>query len=65
MTNIIIDLQNSDTWKNQLTILIYFISLKNAKEEYLLYMENIKKSYKNNKFEIYTPTRNEEVELPD
>ena len=27
--------------------------------------ENIKKSQKNNKFKIYTPTRNEEVELFD
>ena len=27
--------------------------------------ENIKKSYKNNKFKIYTPTRNEKVELLD
>ena len=28
-------------------------------------MENIKKSYKNNKFKISTPTWNEEFELPD
>ena len=31
--NIIIDLQNSDTWKIQLTIAIDFISSKQAKEE--------------------------------
>ena len=28
-------------------------------------MENMKKSYKNNKFKISTPTWNEEFELPD
>ena len=28
-------------------------------------MENIKKSYKNNKFKISVPTWNEEFELPD
>ena len=33
LSNIIIDLQNSDTWKIQLTIAINFISLKDAEEE--------------------------------
>ena len=28
-------------------------------------MENIKKSYNNNKFKIPAPTRNDKVELPD
>ena len=28
-------------------------------------MKNIKKSYKNNKFEISAPTRKEKFELPD
>ena len=28
-------------------------------------MENVKKSYKNNKFEILAPTWNEKFELPD
>ena len=27
--------------------------------------KNIKKSYKNNRFEISAPTRNEDFELPD
>ena len=33
LKNIIIDLQNSDTWKFQLTIVIDFTSSKQAKEE--------------------------------
>ena len=37
LRNIIIDLQNSDTWKIQLTIAINFISSKDAKEEHALY----------------------------
>ena len=37
MRNIIIDLQNSDTWKNQLTIAINFISLKDAEEERVIH----------------------------
>ena len=28
-------------------------------------MENVRKSYKNNKFKISAPTWNEEFELPD
>ena len=35
------------------------------KSQHLLYIENIKKSYKNNKFKISAPTQNEEFELPD
>ena len=34
--NIIIDLQNSDVWKIQLTIAINFTSSKNAEEEHAL-----------------------------
>ena len=37
MRNIIIDLQNSDTWTIQLTIAINFISLKDGKEERVMY----------------------------
>ena len=33
MRNIVIDLQNSDSWKIQLTIAINFISSKDAEEE--------------------------------
>ena len=32
---------------------------------YLLYIKNIKKSYKNNRFKISTPTLNVEFKLPD
>ena len=32
---------------------------------HLLYMEKIKKSYKNNKFKIPAPTWKEECEVPD
>ena len=35
--NIIIDLQNSDTWKIQLTIAINFFSSKDAKEEHVMH----------------------------
>ena len=37
MRNIIIDLQNSDTWKIQLTIAINFISSKDAEEERVIH----------------------------
>ena len=37
MTNIIIDLQYSDTWKIQLTIAINFISSKDAEEEHAMH----------------------------
>ena len=33
--------------------------------QHLLYMENIKKSFKNNKFKKSAPTWNEDFELPD
>ena len=33
----IIDLQSSDTWKNQLTIAINFIYLKDTKEEHEMF----------------------------
>ena len=49
LRNIIIDLQNSDTWKNPLTIAINLISLKNAKEERLMHSRN-----KNIKFTLYS-----------
>ena len=38
MRNIIINLQNSDTWKIQLTIAINFISSKEAAEEHVMQM---------------------------
>ena len=38
MRNIIINLQNSDTWKIQLTIAINFISSKEAEEEHVMQM---------------------------
>ena len=34
------------------------------KSQHLLYMGNIRKSYKNNKFEISAPTWKKEFELP-
>ena len=37
LRNIIIDLQNSDTWKIQLTIAINFISSKDAEEERVMH----------------------------
>ena len=48
MRNIIIDLQNSDIWKIQLTIAINPISSKDAEEEHVMHSssDNIKfKSY--------------------
>ena len=44
MRNIIIDLQNSEIWKIQLTIAVNFISLKDAKEEHVVHSrsDNIK-----------------------
>ena len=50
LMSIIIDLQNSDTWKIQFTIAIYFISSKDVEEECVMHSwsENIKfKSYSN------------------
>ena len=37
MRNRIIDLQNSDTWKIQLTIAINFTSSKDVDEEHVMY----------------------------
>ena len=37
MRNITIDSQNSDTWKNPLTIAINFISSKDAEEEHVIH----------------------------
>ena len=48
-----INLKRSDT----------YVSLSNLNIYYT--WANIKKSYKNNKFKISTPTWNEEFELPD
>ena len=44
MRNIIIDLQNSDTWKIQLTTALNFISTKDAEEECVMHptSDNIK-----------------------
>ena len=42
--SIIIDLQNFDTWKIQLTVAINFISSKNVEEEHVMHStsDNIK-----------------------
>ena len=37
LSNIIINLQNSDAWKNQITIAINFISSKDANEEHVMH----------------------------
>ena len=44
MRNIIIELQNSDTWKSQITIAINFISSKDTEEERVMHSnsDNIK-----------------------
>ena len=44
MRNIMIDIQNSDTWKIQLTIAINFIFSKGTEEEHVMYLmsSNIK-----------------------
>ena len=44
LRNIIIDLQNSNTWKIQVTIATNFISLKDAEEECVMHLrsDNIK-----------------------
>ena len=54
MRNIIIDLQNSDTWKIQLTIAINFISPKHAEEECIMHSRrnNIKFTYYNDVDEV-------------
>ena len=45
MGNIIINLQNSDRWKIQLTIVINFISLKDAEEEGVMYSRTDNKKF--------------------
>ena len=40
MRNRIIDLQNSDTWKIQLTIAINFTSSKDVDEEHVMYSKS-------------------------
>ena len=40
LRNIIINLQNSDTWKIQLTIAIIFISLKDTEEEHVMHLSS-------------------------
>ena len=40
MSNIIIDLQNSDAWKIQLTIAANFISLKDGEEEGVMHLSS-------------------------
>ena len=54
MRNIIIDLQNSDTWKIQLTIAINFIYSKDAEEEHVMHSrsDNIKFTSYNDANEI-------------
>ena len=44
-------------------MVINLLALSNLSTYYI--WENIKKSYKNNKFKISAPTRNEEFQLPD
>ena len=39
--DIIIDLQNSDTWKIQLTIAINFFSSKDVEEEHIMHSSSI------------------------
>ena len=57
MRNIINDFQNSDTWKNQLTIAINFISLKHTEEEHVMHSRN-----NNIKFTFYNDTNEVVVE---
>ena len=40
MRNRIIDLQNSDTWKIQLTVAINFTSSKDVDEEHVMYSKS-------------------------
>ena len=54
MKNIIINLQNSDTWKIQLTIAINFISSKHTEEERVMHSssDNMKFTSYNDENEI-------------
>ena len=58
LRNIIIDLQNSDTWKIQLTIAINFISSKDVQEEHVIHS-----SSDNIKFTSYNDANEVAVEL--
>ena len=60
LRGIIIDLQNSDTWKIQLTIAINFISSKDAEEECVMYSRS-----ENMKFRSYNDANNTVDELFD
>ena len=55
MRNIVIDLQNSDTWKIQLTIAINFISSKDAEEKRVMLSksDNIKSTSYNDSNEVF------------
>ena len=54
MRNIIIDLQNSDTWKIQLTIAINFFSSKDDEEERVMHSksDNVRSTYYNDANEV-------------
>ena len=54
MSNIMTDLQNSDTWKFQLTIAINFISSKDTEEECVVHSKsnNIKFTSYNNAIKV-------------
>ena len=60
LRGIIIDLQNSDTWKIQLTIAINFISSKDAEEECVMHSRS-----ENMKFRSYNDANNTVDELFD
>ena len=54
MRNIIIDLQNSDTWKIQLTIAINFFSSKDDEEERVIHSksDNVRFTSYNDAYEV-------------
>ena len=59
MKNIIIDLQNSDTWKIQLKIAINLTSLKDAEEERIMHSrsDNVKFTSYNDANEVVVNPR--------
>ena len=59
MKNIIIDLQNSDTWKIQLKIAINLTSLKDAEEERIMHSrsDNVKFTSYNDASEVVVNPR--------
>ena len=59
MKNIIIDLQNSDTWKIQLKIAINLTSLKDAEEERIMHSrsDNVKFTSYNDANEVVVNRR--------